>query len=123
MTEHETKYEALAQLLGVECLKALVPATPEQVQAALAAGDEHLNSIPLGRWDGAAGVLGSHVTVACPTCGTKKAFGSPTEWPYPQLQHTAKMEPWRRSPRLSLAERVCVLKHVARYHLLGQVPA
>lgn len=51
--EHAKKYEELAQKIGVEQLKALIPATPEQVRTALSRGDKHLNTIKLKKWDDA----------------------------------------------------------------------
>lgn len=52
--EHAKKYEALAQKLGIEKLKALIPVPPERVRRALERGDKHLNTIPLRKWDTAA---------------------------------------------------------------------
>lgn len=76
--EHAKKYEALAQKLGVEGLKKLIPASPEKIRKALSSGDKYLNSIPLRKWD-AAGL---------------------------SIEGTG----------LSLAEKVSVLKHVAKWH-------
>lgn len=125
MSEHEDKYEALAQTLGVEALRALVPASPEKIAAALACGDEHLNGISLSAWDRAA-LGGESLTkpTKCPTCGGHVApvnsYWS-NDWPQRTLRATARSEPWKRSPGLSLAERVCVLKHVAKHHLAEMV--
>ena len=106
MNEHETKYEALAQKLGIEALKWLVPAKPEEIRQALVAGDEHLNTIQLPRWDRAAGVRPAW-----------KLFSS--DWPQTELRISARRSdlPWHKEPTLSLAERVCVLKHVAKFHM------
>lgn len=52
--EHAKKYEDLARQIGIEELKALVPATPERIRKALERGDAHLNTIPLRHWDAAA---------------------------------------------------------------------
>src|SRR4029077_7415840 len=76
--EHAKKYEALAQKLGVESLRALMPVSAQKIRAALERGDKHLNSISLRKWDAA---------------GTSI-----------------------RGKGLSMAEKVCVLKHVAKWH-------
>jgi hypothetical protein len=137
--EHFEKYRDLARALGLEELSALVPASRERIERALASGDEHLNTISLASWDKAAGAetkLGPDwarrdPTKPCPTCGHKG--------PAPLKKRTVGTFPdrlsiegvWARSFRpytvkgkrmrgyLSLAERVCVLKWVARYHVAG----
>lgn len=75
--EHAEKYEALAQKIGIEELRQLIPASPERVRQVLARGDKHLNMIPLRLWDAA-------------------VAGIPE--------------------RLSLGEKVSLLKHVAKWH-------
>lgn len=99
--EHAQKYEQIAQSIGVGVLLALLPerATPARVKAALGAGDEHLNTIPLSSWDMAAGYVHREV---------RNELHGPDNVPTPAPL---------RGRSLSLAERVCVLKHVARYHL------
>jgi len=115
MTEYEARMEALAAKLGVAVLQRLIPVPVERVAAALAAGDEHLNTIPLGVWDRAAGVLPVWSIEACPLCGTKRPRTSgPNDWPYEDLRRTAREEPWSREPGLSLSDRTGVLKHVAK---------
>lgn len=52
--EHAKKNEALAQDIGLERLKSLIPVSPQQVRLALESGDQHLNSIKLRKWDAAA---------------------------------------------------------------------
>lgn len=89
MTEHETKYEALAQAIGIAKLVPLVAIAarghnPKQMMAY----DPHLNLIPLGRWDG----RHSAVLELVRNC--------------PKLRKRG----W------SLCESVCVLKHVAKFH-------
>jgi hypothetical protein len=74
---HAGKYETLAQEVGVDRLKELIPASREQIRRALETGDQHLNSIPLRKWDMAAELIGG---------------------------------------RLSLSEKVSLLKHVAKWH-------
>ena len=114
MDAHEVKYEALAHRLGVAALVALIPATPERIRQALAAGDEHLNTIPLASWDRAADawtaipkiVARTYAKrVKCPHC----EGGVTLQYPTPNVV-------WSKV-RLSFAERVCVLKHVAKFHL------
>ena len=97
---HEEKYERLAQRIGVDALRRILPSTPERIRAAVAAGDEHLNTIALSAWDRAAGLLNPY-RVHAEAC---------------RLHFRA---PWTLAVAsgLSLAERVCVLKHVARFHL------
>lgn len=89
MTEHETKYEALAQAIGIDKLVPLVAIAakghnPKQMMAS----DPHLNLIPLRRWDA------EH---------------------YDVLQLVRKC-PELRKHGWSLCESVCVLKHVAKFH-------
>lgn len=96
--EHFDKYEALAQKIGIERLIPLVPATPSQIRAALET-DFHLNNIPILRWDRAAGASQAE---------TGRFFGKDRTSPVPDAL---------RRHGLSLAERVCVLKHVAREYV------
>lgn len=97
---HEEKYEVLAQRIGVDKLRRILPSTPERIRAALAAGDEHLNTIPLPAWDLAAGLLNPN-RVHAEAC---------------RLHFR---DPWLPAVTsgLSLSERVCILKHVAAFHL------
>ena len=112
--EHRAKYLSLALRLGFDDLGQLVPATPERIRAALDAGDEHLNTIPLVAWDQAA-LLGAPGPIACPRCGRCGPDPKYTDdWPQSKLGVTARLLPWSRVPGLSLAERVCALKEVAR---------
>lgn len=75
---HAEKYEQVAQVIGIDVLRDLIPAPPEKVQKALERGDKYLNTIPLYKWDAAAGMLSA--------------------------------------PDLSLSDKVCALKHVAKWH-------
>lgn len=75
--KHAKKYESLANEIGIERLKSLIPASPQKVRSALEKGDEHLNTVSLMKWDKAASFV---------------------EGP------------------LSLSEKVCLLKHVAKWH-------
>jgi hypothetical protein len=113
--EHYVKYEELAQKLGVDGLKQLVgsvvvshlkelrkPMPPtalyviEHLREAHAA-DRHLNTIPLRLWDA------QHSLV--------------------QMRLHSHMR-WRGVRRLgwALCETVCVLKHVAKHHVLCAEP-
>jgi hypothetical protein len=96
MNAHYKKYEHLAQKIGISELKKLIPFTPEQIRNALKSGDEYLNTLPLSKWDKAAGLL----------------------YPYGQYK-ISFLSPWDKIKydRLSLAERVCILKYVAKHHL------
>jgi hypothetical protein len=120
--EHYEKYEELAQKFkayGIECR---VPASKERILMAIEAGDEHLNSIPLVIWDRAASIeyrtsVQTPYRPHCPTCGC-----APSSPPVPELWraffHVTKDG---KRAFYSLAERVCLLKHVARYWI-AQVP-
>lgn len=55
--EYAEKYEGLAQRIGIDILKGLVPASAERVRKAIETGDLHLNTIPLRHWDAAAGFI------------------------------------------------------------------
>ncbi len=102
--EHERKYEEIAQLCGIATLVYMVARAiePARIKEALDAGDQSLNTIPLHRWDALAfGISSVH----------------DKEWPYRDLQKTANDHPWRRRMSWSLCERVCVLKHVAKFHV------
>jgi hypothetical protein len=92
---HYENYEKIAQTLGVEMLKDLVPFSRERILHAINEGDEHLNSLPLKEWD--------------------RKHPAIFEWAH------------RRSlPREAvcwvLCDTVCVLKHVARYHICNCKP-
>jgi hypothetical protein len=78
IVEHNAKYDEIIEKAGgVTSLRFSIPAPIEVIREALANGDEHLNTIPLQRWD-----------------------------------HAAQFA-WL--PRgLSLAEKVCTLKRVAK---------
>ena len=99
-TAHTIKYETLAQHIGVDVLRALLAGHADRIRAALAAGDEHLNTINLAWWDSRAG------------CSRRDVSGP--SWPRLSFDY-----PWTPTVArgLSLAERVCILKHVATYHL------
>lgn len=79
--EHAKKCEAIAQRIGIDILRELIPASPEKIRRALDRGDKHLNSIPLRKWDQAAARI-----------------------------------PYLPGKGLSLGEKVCALKHVAKWH-------
>lgn len=123
--EHREKYARLAQTLGMDSLAGLVRDLVPRVVQALAAGDEHLNTITLATWDRLALGPEPQRPPACAHCGHRPSNlyplgrSSPTlgaaDWPYAELRATArdKARPWHRAPGLSLAERVCVLKYVA----------
>lgn len=102
--DHERKYEEIAQTCGIESLVRIVTSAvePARIKAALAEGDQHLNTIPLHTWDGLAlGYMSSRDVL----------------WPQRDLQATANVYPWNRRSSWSLCERVCVLKHVAKFHV------
>ncbi len=107
--EHKEKYEALAQKIGIDKLIPLIPASKERVAECLKC-DEELNLIPLTAWDKAAGQVGGR-NEKCTCCGH----------PVWQKEHLAMEGPWlgHNTPFIhTLCTRVCVLKHVARFHYL-----
>lgn len=96
--EHFEKYEALAKQIGLGPLINKVFHLKFQVEKALRDGDHSLKTIPLATWDHLSGYddrgcVGMHYTAE---------FDAP---------------PWTGWRHLSLGERVCVLKHVARHYV------
>jgi hypothetical protein len=70
--EHAKKCETLAQLIGIDVLRELVPATPEKIRKALEKGDKHLNTIQLRKWDQAvAAIPGREFTLSDKVCALK----------------------------------------------------
>lgn len=129
--EYELRMDALCHKLGHAELERIVAPLVERCKVALAAGDEHLNTITLATWDRLAGVQGSlggpkccgfiRGSKHCPDCGKQLRTDKPDGrlWPYSELRETARAEPWRKAPGLSLSERVGALKHTARRLALG----
>lgn len=93
---HFEKYERISRILGIKSLSRLVTTSidPECIKSSLDRGDKWLNDIPLRRWDSLANSPIFHRVHPLP--------------PSPS---------WNAS--MSLAERVCTLKHVARYYIAG----
>jgi len=114
MTDHEKKYEDLAQKIGVSALINVLKyynfPTPEEMRE-LANADPHLNNVPLPKWDRAAGRI-VYATRTCEACGTRLPPSSPDSF---ALNFSAPFIP-KVASGLSLAERVCTLKHVAVFH-------
>lgn len=97
--KHYAEYEALAQELGIDTLRRMIPKDwRETIKLALATGDDALNTISLKKWDRIAGIVNHG---------------------YGDNFHLIHDFPWNgiASLGLSAAERVCLLKHVAQYHL------
>lgn len=137
--EHFEKYRDLALALGLEELSAILPVSRERIVRALEGGDEHLNSITLATWDKAAGAtmqptgpayLRRDPTKPCPTCGhppPRPPVRTVGRWPdllSIEGVWARAWRPWNRDGKpmrayWSLAERVCVLKWVATYHVAG----
>lgn len=115
--EHHDRMAKLAQELGFDKLRALVPVSIDRVRDALRKGDEHLNTIGLHLWDRAA-VRSSTFEPPTARTGFYPSLGigflQGKDEPYATLRASARGEPWCAKPGLSLSERVCVLKHVAR---------
>jgi hypothetical protein len=114
MTPHEAKYERLAQAFGIEKLKALVPFSVERIRAALASGDEHLNTLSLASWDRQHGGIAKPERCSC--CKQWKPVEK--ESCVIALYAAARRNGMpMESGGWSLANSVCVLKHVAKFHL------
>jgi len=90
LTDHEeavmkwNHYVKYRDMLGSMNLSHRMPSVPREELIRCAHEDEHLNNIPLAKWDAEA----------------RPPFPFPT----------------------SLSERVCLLKHYARYHIAGISP-
>lgn len=124
--EHKEKYERLAVWLGVPALLALIPFPALRVSHALADGDEHLNTLPLHVWDAKHGVelvaLKQGTCKCCWQALPRTNENKRGEGVLGLVRNAIKRDREAgREPlqtRWSLSETVCVLKHVARYHLL-----
>ena len=91
---HFCKYEALSRSVP----DSAVPFSREAILGALKNGDIHLNTLSLATWDRAAGFI------------MRRAFQSE--------RVINACNDWHGTPRtLSLAERVCILKHIAKYRI------
>ena len=89
IAKHNQKYDAIIeQMGGLERVAALVPFSTDAVKRALDSGDVHLNTLPLCKWDVAAGLIGDGI-----------------------YNFNMRIDGWPRG--LSLAERVCTLKRAA----------
>jgi hypothetical protein len=99
--EHYATYERRAQAIGIARLCSLVPATLEELKAAYEINPHFNRAIPLEKWDR----MDSLVRDA------RRRVNIPGE-SYRDEQGKAKFL-W------SQADSVCVLKHVAKYHILG----
>ena len=104
MSDFDAKYDALIEKHGgLRKFARLVPADMNTIREALRNGDEHLNTIPLQKWDHQAGYLGG------------LHGNGPT-----RLSFTST---WEGTSGLSLAERVCMLKRAAVRVANGEVTA
>ena len=52
---HKEKYENVVRDIGYDAVKRCIPFSREQIKKALENGDEHLNSLPISKWDTASG--------------------------------------------------------------------
>lgn len=105
--EHYEKYAAMALAIGAQRLIPLVPATKEHLEKCYPK-DQNLNNIPLWKWDGWKNEMDRY----------KQANQAPN------LLNVYHILPRSAFPKggLSLAEVVCLLKHVAIFHILGCEP-
>lgn len=99
--EHFAKYDALARKLGIQALKIRIRVGKKELQEALAK-DPNLNNITLATWDAWAGRV---------PFNERGVRDFKCTWDPPFTRAMA-------GP-MSLAERVCVLKHVATYYIAG----
>jgi hypothetical protein len=118
--EHFEKYDKLAQWLGVAELQALVPFSQERVNAALASGDEHLNTLSLAAWDRQHGTIPGEAAKRCPCCHQVLPQEEQPRGVWDLVRAAIKRDKTTGSLPLcnawSLSDTVCVLKHVARYY-------
>ena len=115
---HAGTFERYAQWLGVDDLKALVPFSRERIVAALASGDEHLNTLPLRQWDKLHGYGGPSKAIGhCPQCS--QVLPAPAHGGVWALIGAALRRDGGGSMAWSVSDTVCVLKHVAKYHVAG----
>lgn len=117
--EHFTKYDELARWLGIPALVALIPFSRERVAAALASGDEHLNTLPLRAWDDRHGTP-RQPAGTCKTCGRATPAVNPTGGVLGLVRAALRRDVGGTGGRVSrawsLCETVCVLKHVATHY-------
>lgn len=117
MKNHFQEFDEKSRHFGIEKLIPYIPVSKARIEKALSEGDIHLNTIPLELWDAAAGFwnplgrgLGAKPPVKTPTscgkAGTPEAMRAPAGHIF-----------YRSNVANSLADRVCVLKHVARYYV------
>jgi hypothetical protein len=92
---HHEKYRFLINLLGYENVKECIPYSIERIKEALKT-DEHMNNLPLSKWDRAAGFRTS--------AGKCVLIGSPLVTLY--RQHGIN--------GFSVCNGVCILKECAR---------
>ena len=109
--EHFEKYDALAAEIGIARIIEAIPFSADSVRRALDQGDEHLNSLPMKKWDQVTGYAGWGVgrIEPCPTCGQKRRV----KWSNRDFR---KLPPFEHGPHTP-SERVCLLKHVAKHYL------
>ena len=96
--DHHTYYLAVADAIGRDTVDRLIPATVDEVVKALSV-DEHLNNIPLARWDR----MHASMTSAVRRRGSAVMAVSWSGQPLPP-----------RTICWSMGETVCVLKAAAR---------
>lgn len=100
-SEHYNKYEALSQKIGIEKLLPLIEDISEEKINTCFVKDKYLNNIPLRLWDKLAG----------------KVYLDFPEYNHDfSMFNSGKWEWFKIIGNHSLADRVCILKHVAKYH-------
>lgn len=100
------KYENMANIIGIDFLKELVPANRSELISAYKK-DRWLNTIPLHKWDGAS-IPRKHYEAEFPN---RDIIG-----------RRFKQNGGSESGGFSAANAVSVLKHVAIYKIIGLQP-
>lgn len=109
--EHFQKYEDLAKALGVHALASMVPLVGYNTLQDAFEKDKNLNNIPLPLWDNMDFSV-RHLVGMCPKEKFLEAYH----------KHSRYEGEERQKKIWSLCETVCVLKHVAIYHIIGATP-
>jgi hypothetical protein len=119
--EHYAKYAAMAEGAGIDKLKVLVPDYVQEMDGRNRTGrlrrlvelDPHLNNIPLHLWDKVSGLQLHH-------SGTRTTSGGVFSLLLSAVERGTLPKP---KGGFSLGDCVCLLKHVAIFHVAGATPA
>jgi hypothetical protein len=95
---HRAKWQRVVNALGYEDVKKCIPYTLEQIKKALPK-DEHMNNLPIKKWDNASGVWVNNMSGA-----HSILYGAPLLALYRKAGVTS----------FSQSDGVCILKEAAR---------